>query len=126
MQLRCVERLGDEVVRPGVDALQLVLFVPLRGDDHDGDESRRRVFLQLPADLEAVALRRHQVDQHQVWRMRRAGAQHRVGRLHDGDAVPFTREEALQESRARFIVIGNEDRRRRIHNRPDDARQRPR
>src|SRR5262249_10234205 len=64
---RTRERLMNVIYGADVEALLLVDLVGLGGEKDDGNITRRRVVLELAADLIAVHARHHHVEQDQVW-----------------------------------------------------------
>ena len=61
-----VERLGQEVVGPGVQPLQPVAGLVERRHHDDGNMGRRRLALEAATDIEAVHARHHHVQQDDV------------------------------------------------------------
>ena len=78
VELQRIERLAQEIVGAGQDAFQAIVALRLRGDDHDRHETRRLLLFELTADVEAVAARRDEIEEHDVRRLRGAGRQHLV------------------------------------------------
>ena len=70
-QLGLIEGLGDEVVGPGLDRPDLLLGVA-RGDHHDRQEGGVGVLADPPAHLVAVHAGHQDVQQDEVWLLRRA------------------------------------------------------
>ena len=62
-ELPHAERLRDVIVRPGVQCLDLVLFVFPDGQDDDGD---RGPFPEAPDDLRAVEIGKAEIEHDQV------------------------------------------------------------
>ena len=71
---RMVDRLGQVLVAAGLEPGDHVLRVGHRGDHDDRRERERGVGAQPPADLDAVELGHHDVEQDQVGLSRRAAA----------------------------------------------------
>ena len=65
-QLGRVDRLAEEVVGAGVEALDALLGRIERGDQHDRQHRLRRVGADRAADVVAAHARHHHVEQHQV------------------------------------------------------------
>ena len=65
-QRRLVDRLGQVLVGAGLEAGDDVLGIGLGGDQDDRHERQRRVGLEPTADLDAVQLGHHDVEQDQV------------------------------------------------------------
>jgi len=99
-QLDTLERLVEEVVGAGVEPPHLALDVGERGEQEDGHEAGRAPRLDPPADLEAVDLRHHQVEQHGV----RRPAGDRVERL-GAVSRELHREALLLEDRAEQLEV---------------------
>ena len=66
LHLQDLERLGEVVVRPQLEAARLVLDVLQRAQEHDGDLAGGGVRAQPPAHLVAVDPGHHDVEQQQV------------------------------------------------------------
>ncbi len=65
-ELQVVDGLGQEIVRTGLEPANAVRHLIERRDHDDRHVLRRRVALQPPADLEAVHVRHHHVEKHDV------------------------------------------------------------
>ena len=65
-QLQVVDRLGQEIVGAGLEAADAVGNLVERGDHDDWDVRGRRIAFQPPADLEAVHVGHHHVEQHDI------------------------------------------------------------
>jgi hypothetical protein len=65
-KLVLLDRLGQEVVRAGIERRHHVTRRRVRRDDHDRQCGRERIGAQLAADLVAVHPRQVQVEQHQL------------------------------------------------------------
>ena len=70
-QLGLVDRLGQEVVGAGLDALDALLLRVERRDQHDRQQRRRWVGAEATADVVAGQARHHDVEQHEVGRIGR-------------------------------------------------------
>ena len=111
VEFQRIERLAQEIVGAGHDPLQAIVALRLGGDDDDRHETRRRLLLQSAANVEAVASRRHEIEKHDVGRLRRAGRQHLVGGADDRHVMSFTGQQTIQEPGTDVVVIGDEYRR---------------
>ena len=111
VQLRGIERLDQKVVAAGLDALQSIGAIALRGDDHDRHEARRRFLLQAAAHVEAFAARRDEIDEHEIGRRGPAGIERLASGQHHRDVVSFFRQDPLQKPSAGLVVVGYENRR---------------
>ena len=69
-QLLRLERLGDVVVSPDLEAADTLLQLPLPGDEDDRRELERRVLSHPAAELEAVDRGHHHVHHDQVGQLR--------------------------------------------------------
>ena len=65
-QLQVVHRLGEEVVGAGAEAAQAILALVQRRHQHDRNMLGTRIVLQLPARINAVHFRHHDVHQDDV------------------------------------------------------------
>ena len=70
-QLGLVDRLGQEIVGAGLDAMHALLRRIERGDEHHRQQRGRGVGADAPADVVAGQARHHDVEQHQVRPFRR-------------------------------------------------------
>ena len=66
LQLVRIHRLGQEIVGAGVDALNLVLALVQRGDEHDRRQPCRGVALDSLADVVPAELRHQHIHQHEI------------------------------------------------------------
>ena len=103
-QLPGVERFGDVIVGPQLQANNLVHILIFGGDDDDGD-----VYL-FPtdglADLEPVHIAgQHQIQQYQVGSIILDVGQCFLSRLHPGDRVPFPLQDCGDEGRDGVVVL---------------------
>jgi hypothetical protein len=113
-QLRVVERLRHEVVGAGLDRRELLLFAA-RGDHHDRQEARGLVVAEPPADLVAVHLRHHDIEQHEV-DVAPAGERKRLCAGARADHfMAARREHGLEQADVLRQVVDDEDPRRLAH-----------
>jgi hypothetical protein len=110
-----IERLAQEIVGAGEDTLEAIVALRLRGDDDDRHETRRRLLFESAANVEAVASRRHEIEEHDIRRLRRAGRQHLVGGANHRHVMSFAGQQTVQEPGTDVVVIGDENRRGRCH-----------
>ena len=66
---RLIDGFGQVLICSGFEARHRVLRIGLRGDQDDRHEGRRVIGAQPAADLDAIELRHHHVEQDQVWLM---------------------------------------------------------
>ena len=108
-QLSRIEWFQDKVVGSAFNGFQPFPRVALRRHDDDGDQPCRAMFLQPVADVEPVASRRDQIDQQKIRWIGFTRAERRRLACDDADVMAFAREQALKESRAHRVVIGNQN-----------------
>jgi hypothetical protein len=109
---------GDAVVqliRPGFQARHHVLAVRPRGHQNDRHECKAGVVLEPAADLDAVELGHHHVEQDQVRAVFFCGSQGllAVGGL--SQIVAVHRKPRLEDVAVRVVIIDNEDACRIVH-----------
>ena len=115
LQLAIVDRLGQELVGPGLDEADAILLGMERRHDDDRNVAGVRALLQPPEGLEAVHDRHHHVEQDEIGRIARDAGQRlaAVPRLHRATAQ---RVELLHQDIAiERLVIDDEDGRRPAH-----------
>ena len=113
-----VERLRHEIVGPGLDRRELLL-IAARGDHHDRQEARARVVAEPPADLIAVHLRHHDVEQHEV-DVALGGERERLRAGAGGDdLVTARREHGFEQADVLDQIVDDEDPRGFAHARAD-------
>ena len=69
LQNQCVDRLLNVISSTQLKPFCLILVLILGGQENDRDICRRRISLKLLADLIAIHLRHHDVEQNQVGRL---------------------------------------------------------
>ena len=102
-----VERLRDEVVRAGVDRLRLLGPLARRQHDHR-QHGRVLARSELPADLEAVELRHHDVQQHEVRPRRPCDLESLPAIARRDDLVATRHQHRLEEPDVLGDVVGDE------------------
>jgi hypothetical protein len=116
-QLVPVERLGNEVVRSGLDRGQLLGADARR--EHDHRRHRRLLLLPEPlADFEPVGRGHHHVEEHEV---RLGGHGQLEGSLTVGggdDVVALCLEHGLEQTDVLGDIVDDEDPRRPVAHRP--------
>ena len=108
-QLARLPRLGDVVVGPALEPDNLVLLGGLGGEHDDGQVAGGQRLAQPPARLVAIHLRHHDVEQHDVGRLR-GGERHRllaVAGLGDLEARGFQLDP--QDFPKVGLVLGHQD-----------------
>ena len=112
---RLLDRLGQVLVRPGVEPGHDVRDGGLGGDQDDRHERQRRVGPEPPADLEPVELRHHHVEQDQVGQepARRRERLLAVGGA--GGGVALARQPGLQDLAVVRVVVDDQDQGRVAH-----------
>ena len=106
-ELVVVERLRDEVVRAGLDRLRLLGPLARRQHDHR-QHGRVLARSELPADLEAVELRHHDVEQHEVRARRPCDLERLPAVARRDDLVATRHQHGLEEPDVLGDVVGDE------------------
>ena len=91
-ELQVVDRLGQEVVGAGLEPANAVGNLVERGDHDDRDVRGCRIALETPANLEAVHVRHHHVEQHDIDLGVLAGL-YRVGAVERGEHLEILSQE---------------------------------
>ena len=108
-QLDRVERLLDEVIRPGLDAFEPRIPV-VQGREHQhGDFREGGAGANPPTHLEPVQLRHHDIQQDQVGHQRARPAQAFCSRTGEGEPVLRVRQEVLQGFADAGVIIHHQD-----------------
>ena len=103
------DRLGEEIVGPGLEAAHPIGRLVERGDHHHRDVVRRQPGLEAAADLEAVHVRHHHVEQHDV-ALRALADRERLRAAHGGEDVEiFGGEPRLQQLDVGRHVVDDEN-----------------
>ena len=109
LQLESVEGLGQEVVGARLETRQHVFSAGFRGQE-DEIHVGRGLLADDAANLQAVEIRHHPVENREL---RRVGRQQGRGRLpsgaHGENVVPHAREGALQQSSGNRLVVCDQD-----------------
>jgi hypothetical protein len=116
-QLLAPHRLGEEIVGPGADAAHPAFMILERRHQHDRRQRGRRIALEALADLEAVHVRQHHVEQDEIGRARRhAGERARAveDRFHAERLAP---QQAGEKRRHVLVVVDDQDPERRLRRR---------
>ena len=90
-EFAAVERLGDEIVGPGLQAPDAVLRFLQGGDHDDRDDGGGLVGPEAAADLVAVDLRQHDVEEDQVRMLRAATLARASSPSYGGDGLDSPR-----------------------------------
>ena len=114
-QRHLVDRLGEIFVGAGLEPGHHVLGVGLGGAQDDRHERQRGVALELLADLDAVDLRHHDVEQDQVGQQLLGGGERllAVGGLLE--LVALRPEPRHQDVAVGLVVVDDQDARRIVH-----------
>ena len=114
-QRRLVDRLGEIFVGAGFEPGDDVLGVGLGRAQDDRRERHRRIVLDPLADLDAVDLRHHDVEQDQVGQMLLGGGERlfAVGGLLE--VVAVRAEPREQDVAVGLVVVDDQDTRRIVH-----------
>ena len=112
-----VHGLGEVLVSSGVEPGHDVLGVRLGGDHDDGHEGQREVGLELTADLDAIHLGHHDVEQDQVRELLAGHGQRLLPVGGRDDVVALSREPGLQDVHVHGVVVDHQDERRGSHGR---------
>ena len=108
-QLAAVDRLGQEVVGPRLEGLDLLL-VAAGGDHHDRQERRGRVRADPPAHLVAVHARHHDVEQDEVDAALGQRGERLLTGLRAADVVAARGQHRLEQPDVRRLVVDDEHR----------------
>ena len=104
-----VDRLGEEVVGAGLQALYPVLGLVERRHHDDGNVVGGRVGLDAPAHLDAVDTRHHHIEQNDIGTLALDGFQ-RIDTVHGGDDVEiFRRELGFQQPHIGEDIVDDEN-----------------
>ena len=111
-------RFGQEIVGAGFQAADAVGRAVERGHHHDGNEMRRRIGFQPAADLKAVHVGHHDVEQHDVAFGARADRQ-RLGAVAGGQHVEiFRRQARFQQLHVGGNIVDDQNTRRHRNSTP--------
>src|SRR5712692_103073 len=107
-QLSAVERLADEIVRPGQQGFE-PLSLSRAGEGDDGQKASSLVLAHAPAQLVAVHHRHHDVRQDQVWLLRLELVERflAIGRRQHG--VAERAENGIQQPEVGGLVVDGQD-----------------
>ena len=114
-QRHLVDRLGEVFVGAGLESRHHVLGVGLGGAQDDRHERQRRVALELLADLDAVDLRHHDVEQNQVGQKRPDGGQRLLAIGGLLELIALRTEPRHENVAVGFVVVDDQDTRRTVH-----------
>lgn len=108
-QGRILDRLGQKIVRPGIEPLEAIARLVERRHHHDGDMGRRRRGLESAAGLETVHAVHHHVQQDEIAQALLADGNGigTVGRRDDVEI--FRRELHLEKLHVRGHVVDDQD-----------------
>ena len=112
---RMVDRLGDVLVAAGIEPGHDVVGIGLRRDQDDRHERQAGIGLELPADLNAVPARHHDVEQDQIGRLRARGDQRLVAVPGRDHLVTLPRQTGLENLEVRRVVVDDQNARRLPH-----------
>ena len=108
-QRRVVDRLGDVLVAAGIEPGHDVDRIGLRGHQDDRHERQARVRLELPADLDAVLARHHDVEENQIRRLCPRDGERLVAILGRDHLVALARQAGLQDLEVGRVVVDDQD-----------------
>jgi hypothetical protein len=107
-KLFAIERLREEVVRARLDRRRLL--GPLARREHDHRQDRRLLLLaKPPADGEAVGVRHHHVEQHEVGLRRQGQVERSLAVRGRDDVVAVSVEHGLEQADVLGDVVDHED-----------------
>ena len=94
----------------GLDRLSRSRVIRLRRDEHHRNEARGRMVLEPPAERRSRVRAASEIDEDEVRWLRRARVERCIGARDTKDGkCPSRVRRRLQKTRARLIVVGNEN-----------------
>jgi hypothetical protein len=104
-----VDRLGQVLLGAGLEALDHVDRVRLGGDQDDRHERQPGLALEPPADLDAVHLGHHNVEQDEIRMVFAGGRQGGLAVGRGQDVVALAGQAGAEDVQVRRVVVGDED-----------------
>jgi hypothetical protein len=114
-QRHLVDRLGEIFVGAGLEPGHDVLGVGLGGAQDDRHERQRGVGLELLADLDAVDLRHHDVEQDQVGEQLPGGGKRLLAIRGLLELIALRTEPRHEDVAVGLVVVNDQDTRRTVH-----------
>ena len=108
-ELAQVERLRDVVVGTELEPHDAIDRLLARGQHDDGQARRSLVPLQPPADLDAVHVREHEVEENQIERLGRDLLQRLHAVLREHDPISRSLERAVEQAPQIGLVLDDQD-----------------